>query len=129
MNWREDGAAYAVLPAIMVAAFAAIGGSNWIALTVAGLAMGAMLFLMAAGLTLIFWLMDVLNFAHGAFIPLGAFIAVSVLGRLSGLQGADSLALNLAALGIAVLAGAAATGVVGYAYERIIIRRVYGSHM
>ncbi len=50
-------------------------------LTVAGLAMGAMLFLMAAGLTLIFGLMDVLNFAHGAFITLGAYIAVSVWRR------------------------------------------------
>ncbi len=66
-------------------------------LTVAGLAMGMMLFLMASGLTLIFGLMDVLNFAHGAFITLGAYVAVSVLGALAGWTGADSLWLNLAA--------------------------------
>ncbi len=47
--------------------------------------MGMMLFLMASGLTLIFGLMDVLNFAHGGFITLGAYLAVSVLGRLAGL--------------------------------------------
>jgi branched-chain amino acid transport system permease protein len=103
--------------------------STWTTLTIAGAAMGMMLFLMASGLTLVFGLMDVLNFAHGAFITLGAFIAVSVLGHLAGLVGANSLTLNLVALTIAVLAGATVTGAVGYAYERIIIRRVYGSHM
>ena len=36
--------------------------------------MGIMLFLVASGLTLIFGLMDVLNFAHGAFITLGAYV-------------------------------------------------------
>ena len=58
--------------------------STWITLTVAGAAMGMMLFLMASGLTLIFGLMDVLNFAHGAFITIGAYIAVTVLGAASG---------------------------------------------
>jgi branched-chain amino acid transport system permease protein len=91
--------------------------------------MGMMLFLMASGLTLIFGLMDVLNFAHGAFITIGAYLAVSVLGATSGLVAADSLALNLLALLAAVTAAAVATGGVGWVFERIIIRRVYGSHL
>ena len=51
--------------------------STWVTLTVAGLAMGMIIFIMASGLTLVFGLMDVLNFAHGAFITVGAYVAVS----------------------------------------------------
>ena len=107
----------------------AMSFADWITLTVAGAAMGMMLFLMAAGLTLIFGLMDVLNFAHGAFITIGAYLAVSVLGALSGLVAADSLVLNLAALAAAALAAAVAAGLVGWAFEFVLVRRVYGSHL
>ena len=48
--------------------------STWATLTIAGLAMGMMIFLMASGLSLIFGLMDVLNFGHSAFVTAGAFI-------------------------------------------------------
>ena len=54
--------------------------STWVTLTVAGLAMGMIIFTIASGLTLVFGLMDVLNFGHGVFIALGAFVATSVLG-------------------------------------------------
>ena len=91
--------------------------------------MGMMLFLMASGLTLIFGLMDVLNFAHGAFITIGAYMAVTVLGAASGLVAADSLGLNLLALLAAVAAAAVVTGAVGWGFERVIVRRVYGSHL
>jgi branched-chain amino acid transport system permease protein len=126
---KRDLGPWLVLPAVALLTMPLMSFSTWTTLTVAGAAMGMMLFLMASGLTLVFGLMDVLNFAHGAFITLGASIAVSVLGHLTGLVGANSLTLNLVALAIAVLAGATVTGAVGYAYERIIIRRVYGSHM
>ena len=43
----------------------------WVTLTLAGLAMGMMIFIMASGLTLVFGLMDVLNFGHGAFVSVG----------------------------------------------------------
>ena len=94
---------------------------------VAGLTMGMMLFLMASGLTLIFGLMDVLNFAHAAFITTGAYVAVSVLGGLPGWTTESSLALNLAALLLALSAAAAASGALGFVFEQIIIRRVYGA--
>jgi branched-chain amino acid transport system permease protein len=104
-----------------------MGVSNWLVLTVAGLAMGAMLFLMAAGLTLIFGLMDVLNFAHGAFITLGAYIGVSVLAQLGGWSAADSWTLDLAAFAVALLAALVVSGAVGWGFERVIVRGVYGA--
>lgn len=126
---KRDLTPWLLLPGVALVALPVMSFSAWTTLTVAGAAMGMMLFLMASGLTLVFGLMDVLNFAHGAFVTIGAFIAVTVLGRLSGMAGADSLGLNLLALGLAVLAGALASGGVGYAFERVIIRHVYGSHM
>jgi branched-chain amino acid transport system permease protein len=124
---NRDWAPHLVLPVIVLLALPVMGLSNWVVLTVAGLAMGAMLFLMAAGLTLIFGLMDVLNFAHGAFITLGAYIGISVLAPLAGWTAADSWMLNLAAFGIAILAALAVSGAVGYGFERIIVRGVYGA--
>jgi branched-chain amino acid transport system permease protein len=122
-----EWAPHALLPAIVVAALPLIGFSDWLVLSFAGLAMGAMLFLMASGLTLIFGLMDVLNFAHGAFITLGAYIAVSVMAPLAGWGLADSWALNGAAFALALIAAAIVGGGAGYGFERIIIRRVYGA--
>jgi branched-chain amino acid transport system permease protein len=124
---RRDWGPYAVLPALILVALPAMGVSNWLVLTVAGLAMGAMLFLMAAGLTLIFGLMDVLNFAHGAFITLGAYVGVSVVAWLAGWSAADSWPLNLAVFGIAIAAAFAVSGAVGWGFERVIVRGVYGA--
>ena len=70
-------APYALTPVVVVAALPAIGPGPWLTLTVAGLTMGIMLFMVAAGLTLIFGLMDVLNFAHAAFVAVGAYIAAA----------------------------------------------------
>nr|WP_245936919.1 branched-chain amino acid ABC transporter permease [Undibacterium pigrum] len=102
---------------------------TWITLTVAGLAMGMMIFIMASGLTLIFGLMDVLNFGHGAFVSVGAFVATLVLLPMHGWMEADSLLMNLAALGLAILLAMLATGLLGWAFERVIIMPVYGQHL
>jgi branched-chain amino acid transport system permease protein len=123
----DDWAPYAVLPAIALIGLPMMGVSNWLVLTIAGLAMGAMLFLMTVGLTLIFGLMDVLNFAHGAFITLGAYLGITVLGWLAGWDTASSWGLNLAAFGAALAVAALVSGVVGFGFERLIIRRVYGA--
>ena len=61
--------------------------STWVTLTVAGLAMGMIVFIIASGLTLVFGLMDVLNFGHGVFIALGAFVATSVMGGMADWTG------------------------------------------
>ena len=104
--------------------------STWLTLTIAGLAMGMMIFVMASGLTLIFGLMDVLNFGHGAFIAIGAYVATLVLVPLAGWMQADSVWLNLAAVVPAVVFAMAATAaLIGLAFERILIVPVYGQHL
>lgn len=77
-----------------------------------GLQFGIMLFLMAAGLTLIFGVMGLINLAHGSLYMVGAFCAAAVAGA----TGSFALAL------IAALAGAAAAGAV---VELLVIRRLY----
>ena len=131
---RFDWWPLAILAAIMLAAAPFIGSlPTWVTLTVAGLAMGMMIFIMASGLTLVFGLMDVLNFAHGAFISVGAYAGASVLIALKVsllATGADStLWSNLAALIPALLAAMAASGALGWFFERVVIRPVYGDHL
>ena len=104
-------------------------GSTWVTLTVAGLAMGMMIFVMASGLTLIFGLMDVLNFGHGAFIAIGAYMATLVLVPLAGWMQADSVWLNLAAVIPAIALAVGVTGLLGLAFERVVIAPVYGQHL
>ncbi len=119
-----------LVPVISLLAYPLIGStSTWITLTVAALAMGMMIFVISSGLTLVFGLMDVLNFGHGAFIAVGAYLAMSTLVPLAGWTQADSLALNLAALGLAFVVAMVGTGVLGYFFERVIIMPVYGQHL
>lgn len=115
---------------IALAAFALIGSaSTWVTLTVAGLAMGLLIFIMASGLTLVFGLMDVMNFAHGLFIAIGAYVAASIMKVFASAAGSPSFLVNLGALVPAVLAATVAAGVVGLLFERVIIRPVYGQHL
>lgn len=119
-----------LIPGLTILGFLAIPStSSWLTLTVSGLAMGMMIFVMASGLTLVFGLMDVINFGHGAFVSVGAFVGISILLALGSLTGAPSLALNLAALLLAVLGAMIATGLMGWAFERVIVRPVYGAHL
>jgi branched-chain amino acid transport system permease protein len=114
-----------LLLAVMALAAPAIGStSSWITLTVAGLAMGLIVFVIASGLTLVFGLMDVLNFGHGVFIALGAFVATSVMGWTTG-AGWGGFASVFAAMLVAMAVAAA----VGWAFERVIVRPVYGQHL
>jgi len=119
-----------LVPLLAIAALPAIGSfPTWVTLTVAGLAMGMIIFIIASGLTLVFGLMDVLNFGHGVFIALGAFVAVSVLGPMAALTGSESLPANLLAIGVAMVVAMAVAGAIGYAFERLIVRPVYGQHL
>lgn len=119
-----------LLPAVALAALPLIGSpTTWVTLTIAALAMGMMIFVISSGLTLVFGLMDVLNFGHGAFIALGAYVALTVLAPLGGWMQADHLGLNLAALLIAAIAAMIGTGILGWAFERVIIMPVYGQHL
>lgn len=124
------GGVFLLPVAIAIVAFFLMGApSSWLTLTVAGLSMGLMIFLMASGLSLVFGLMDVLNFGHSAFVSFGAFVAASVLAWLGGWLGADSIILNSLAL-IAALAAAIVFGAAGgWFFERVIVKPVYKDHL
>src|SRR5207253_4551439 len=83
----------------------------WVVQFLNGLSFGMLLFLLAAGLSLIFGLMRILNLAHGAYYLLGAYVA------LSGVEATGSLALG-------ALAGLAAVIAVGVVMERVFLRRL-----
>ena len=77
-----------------------------------GLQFGLMLFLIAAGLTLVFGIMDVLNLAHGSLYMIGAYVAASVAQA----SGSFWVALPVATL---------VTGLIGLLLETTLIRRLY----
>jgi branched-chain amino acid transport system permease protein len=128
-------ARFDVLPLALVLGLALLAApvigstSTWLTLTVAGLAMGMIIFIIASGLTLVFGLMDVLNFGHGVFIALGAFVATSVLGTMADWTTSASLWRNFAAVLPAMLIAMAVAGAVGWAFERVLVRPVYGQHL
>jgi len=78
--------------------------------TLNGLSFGALLFLLASGLSLIYGVMRIVNIAHGSYYMLGAYIGLSVILRT------HSFALG-------AFAGAMVIGVVGLAMERIFLRK------
>ena len=90
--------------------------ATWLTLTAAGLAMGMMIFLMASGLTIVFGLMDVINFGHGAFIAVGR-VRRRLGARRSSRAGPRRrrVVFNLAALAAALLVAMVATGALGLA--------------
>ncbi len=127
---RVDIAPLLLVPAIALVMLPFVGSfPGWVTLTVAGLAMGMMIFIAASGLTIVFGLMDVLNFGHGAFVSVGAYAATLVLLPMSDWTRADSIALNLGAIALAVLVAMAVTGAVGLVFERLLVRPVYGQHL
>ena len=77
-----------------------------------GLQLGMTLFLMSAGLTLVFGVMGLINLAHGSLYMIGAFCCAWVTGLT------DSFALGL-------LAGFAGAAIAGLIIEVIVIRRLY----
>lgn len=77
-----------------------------------GVAYGLLLFLLAAGLSLIFGMMDVINLSHGSFFMLGGFIAISAIAA----TGSFWLALPLTVAAIIVI---------GFVVERVLLRPLY----
>ncbi|MFT7776249.1 branched-chain amino acid ABC transporter permease [Roseateles sp.] len=127
---KLDPRPLALLAALMLLALPLTGSaSTWLNLTLAGLAMGLIIFVIASGLTLVFGLMDVLNFGHGVFIALGAFMATTVLAALAPWASSPDVFANLAALAAACLAGMGIAAAVGVVFERVLVRPVYGQHL
>jgi len=131
MNFKDlDWKPLALVPALALLVLPFIGSpATWVTLTVAGLAMGMIVFIIASGLTLVFGLMDVLNFGHGVFIALGAFVATSVLGAMGDYTGSASLWKNMLAVLPAMVVAMLVAGAIGLAFERFIVRPVYGNHL
>ena len=102
---------------------------TWATLTIAGLAMGLIIFIIASGLTLVFGLMDVLNFGHGVFIATGAFMATTVFAAMGGWVASTDLAANLVVMALAALVGMSVAAALGLAFERVLVRPVYGMHL
>lgn len=102
---------------------------TYLTLTVAGIAMGMLLFLVASGVSIIFGLMDVLNFAHGALFAWGAYVGFTVFKHLMKWVVADSVLQNLAVFCIAIVAAMLAVALLGIVLEKVIVRRVYGNHL
>ncbi len=126
----RTAAPLALTPVLALLGLAAIGDTaTWLTLTVAGLAMGLMIFVIASGLTVVFGLMDVINFGHGAFVSVGAFVGFTALAWLAGWTQSPAVVLNLAAVFLAILVAMAATAAMGYAFERVIVMPVYGHHL
>ncbi|MCT4558065.1 MAG: branched-chain amino acid ABC transporter permease [Pelagimonas sp.] len=77
-----------------------------------GLQLGVMLFVMAAGLTLVFGVMGLINLAHGSLFMIGAFAAAAVAGATGSFL-------------LALAAALAASAAVGALVEVVVIRRLY----
>jgi branched-chain amino acid transport system permease protein len=97
--------------------------STFLLLTITGLGLGAMYFLIASGLSLIYGLMGVLNFAHGAFITIGAYASWRFMQTFAGVDPFVVRFLLAAACGI-VIGGAFAALV-----EVVLIRPLYQRHI
>jgi len=82
-----------------------------------GIVLGMAVFLVAAGLTLVFGIMRILNFAHGSFFMIGAYLAHALIG-----QEPSSLGRYL----FAALAAALVIGLIGLATDRLVLRRLAG---
>ena len=85
----------------------------WVTQTFNGLSYGALLFLLASGLSLIFGVMRVVNLAHGSYFMLGGYVGLSVAWRTGSYV-------------LALAAGAIVIALVGIAMERAFLRRLPG---
>ena len=85
----------------------------WVTQTFNGLSYGALLFLLASGLSLIFGVMRVVNLAHGSYFMLGGYVGLSVAWRTGSYV-------------LALLVGSVVIALVGIAMERAFLRRLPG---
>lgn len=90
--------------------------SFWFIQSLNSLALGAVLFTLAAGFSLIFGLMRIANLSHGAYFMFGAYIGLSVLERGYGFP-------------VAILAAGLGVGLLGGIVERLVLRRLAGNSL
>ena len=85
----------------------------WITQAFNGISYGALLFLLASGLSLIFGVMRIVNLAHGSYFMLGGYVGLSVVWRTGSFAAA-------------LVAGALAIALIGVGMERLFLRRLPG---
>ena len=85
----------------------------WVTQTFNGLSYGALLFLLASGLSLIFGVMRIVNLAHGSYFMLGGYVGLSVAWRTGSYV-------------LALVAGALVMAIVGSVMDRVFLRRLPG---
>ncbi|PZU49571.1 MAG: branched-chain amino acid ABC transporter permease [Microbacterium sp.] len=95
--------------------------SSIVLVLITGVGLGALYFLVASGLSLIYGLMHVLNFAHGAFLTLSAFIGWQVAQALGTASWGSFL--------VSVLVGAAVGAIFATLTELVLIRPLYERHI
>ena len=95
--------------------------STFLLLTITGLGVGALYFLLASGLSLIFGLMRILSFAHGAFLSVCAYVAWAVIEQLP----TGSVSGLVLAIGLAAAAG----GLLALLTELVVIRPLVGREL
>ncbi|HQZ99525.1 MAG TPA: branched-chain amino acid ABC transporter permease, partial [Thermoflexales bacterium] len=110
----------AVVILFLLALFGRFEPKVAVSVLLSGLTLGALYFMMSAGLSLIFGLMDVLNFAHGFLFMLGAYVGLALFNA-PFLAGLDS---NLRFV-LALVAGGAGMAVLGAIMEWSLIRPLY----
>ncbi|GAB3020575.1 branched-chain amino acid ABC transporter permease [Nocardioides flavus (ex Wang et al. 2016)] len=97
--------------------------TTFLLLTVTGLGLAGLYFLVASGLSLIYGLMDVLNFAHAAFLTVGAYASWLVGTELTGVLPVGVVFV------VALLAGLVVGTLVAVLMELGLVRRLYGDHV
>lgn len=95
--------------------------STFVLLLITGVGLGALYFLVASGLSLIYGLMGVLNFAHGSFLTFGAYAGYEISQRMQ----ADSWVT----FGVMLLSGAVVGAVIAALTELLLIRPLYNRHI
>lgn len=88
----------------------------WVVQTLNALSFSMLLFLLCAGLSLIFGLMNILNLAHGSCYLIGAYVRLSVINVTHNYF-------------IGLLGGMAAAGLLGYLMQKFLLQRIYGKRL
>ncbi len=90
--------------------------NTWIIQTMNGLSFGMLLFLLAAGLSFTFGLMNIVNLAHGSYFLVGAYVGLTVAKSTGNFI-------------LAVIAGAVSVGILGLLMQRFLLRHLQKEHL
>ncbi len=96
--------------------------STFLLILITGIGLGALYFLVASGLSLIYGLMGVLNFAHGSFLTIGAFTGLWISTKVFPNPTTGTFIISM-------LAGGIAAGLFALLMEQLVINRLYNRHI